>query len=130
MVFDTNTVVSALLFANGRLSWLRQRWRSNDVNALLSKDTADELIRVLAYPKFQLDKNEIEVLLAEYLPYAKAVIVAKHRKSPRCGDSSDQIFVDLALQGDAELLVTGDAALLELDIEVTIETPAAYKRRF
>ncbi len=67
VVFDTNTVISALLFGHGQLNWLRDHWRSDDVVALVSRPTVDELIRVLAYPKFNLDKVEIEALLADYL---------------------------------------------------------------
>lgn len=129
VVFDTNCVVSALLFAQGQLSWLRTHWRSDDVIALVSKDTVDELIAVLAYPKFQLKKEEIEALLAEYLPHTGPVAVSKRQEFPRCRDSSDQIFVDLALEGRADVLVTGDRALLEMDIGVAIESPADYKRR-
>ena len=129
LVFDTNTVVSALLFGQGQLSWLREHWRGNDVVALVSRPTVDELIRVLAYPKFSLDKVEIEALLADYLPFTEAVSVSTQTQSPQCRDSDDQMFVDLAIQGQANVLVTGDRALLEMDFGVMVENAAAYKRR-
>ncbi len=47
VVFDTTTVVSALLFANGRLAWLRRHWREGECVPLLSAATAAELTRVL-----------------------------------------------------------------------------------
>ena len=130
VVFDTNTVVSALLFEHGQLSWLRDQWRSGAVAALVSRPTIDELIRVLAYPKFDLDKTEIEALLADYLPFTNAVTVPSQPQSPRCGDVNDQMFVDLAIQGQADILVTGDLVLLAMDIGVTIERAADYKQRF
>ena len=129
LVFDTNTVLSALLFGHGQLSWLRDHWRSNDVVVLVSRPTVDELIRVLAYPKFDLDKVEIEALLADYLPFTEPVAVSSQPQSPQCRDSDDQIFVDLAIQGQADVLVTGDRALLEMDFGVAIENAADYKRR-
>lgn len=129
VVFDTNTVVSALLFGHGQLSWLRDHWRSDNVAALVSRPTVDELIRVLAYPKFDLDKIEIEALLADYLPFTEAVAVSPRTQSPQCRDIDDQIFVDLAIQGRADVLVTGDQALLAMDIGVVIEQAADYKRR-
>jgi len=129
VVFDTNTVVSALLFKDGRLGWLRSHWRNSEIIPLVSRDTADELIRVLAYPKFQLDKSEIEILLGEYLPYVESVDMSGRGRTPRCPDPNDQIFVDLAVRGDADVLVTGDKALLEMQLGIRIETPAAYKRR-
>ena len=130
VVFDTNTVVSALLFEHGQLSWLRDHWRSGAVATLVSRPTIDELIRVLAYPKFDLDKAEIEALLADYLPFTTAVTVPPQPLSPRCSDTNDQMFVDLALHGQADTLVTGDRVLLAMDIGLTIERAAEYKQRF
>ena len=129
VVFDTNTVVSALLFGHGQLSCLRDHWRSDNVAALVSRPTVDELIRVLAYPKFDLDKIEIEALLADYLPFTEAVAISPRTQSPQCRDIDDQMFVDLAIQGRADVLVTGDQALLVMDIGVVIEQAADYKRR-
>ncbi len=128
VVFDTNTVISALLFEHGKLSWLRDHWRSGAVSALVSRPTIDELIRVLAYPKFDLNKAEIEALLADYLPFTCAITVPAKLKSPKCSDTEDQMFVDLAIQGQADILVTGDRVLLAMDIGVTIERAADYKR--
>jgi len=130
LVFDTNTVVSALLFEHGQLSWLRDHWRSKKVVALVSRPTVDELIRVLAYPKFNLDKVEIEALLADYLPFTEAVLVSSQAQSPQCRDINDQMFVDLAIQGQADVLVTGDRALLAMDFAVVIENAADYRRQF
>jgi putative PIN family toxin of toxin-antitoxin system len=129
VVFDTNTVVSALLFEHGRLSWLREHWRCDDVAVLVSRPTVEELIRVLAYPKFALDRSEIDALLADYLPFTEPVVVAPHARAPKCRDKDDQIFVDLAIHGHADALVTGDRALLAMDFGPVIETAAKYRRR-
>ena len=129
VVFDTNTVVSALLFEHGQLSWLRDHWRSRDVTALVSKPTVDELIRVLAYPKFDLNKTEIEALLADYVPFTSVITVPPQLQSPKCSDINDQMFIDLAIQGQAGILITGDRVLLAMDIGVSIERAADYKHR-
>jgi putative PIN family toxin of toxin-antitoxin system len=130
VVFDTNVVVSALLFENGRLSWLRSHWRRDDIVALVSRATVDELIRVLTYPKLGLDKAEIEALLADYLPYTEPVELSPKIESPRCRDENDQMFVDLAIDGRAAVLATGDRALLEMDFGIKIEDAAAYRKRW
>ncbi|MGB5569969.1 MAG: PIN domain-containing protein, partial [Sedimenticolaceae bacterium] len=64
-VFDTNTVVSALLFQQGRLAWIRGAWSAGAIAPVVCKETVEELLRVLAYPKFQLDRNEIDDLLGD-----------------------------------------------------------------
>jgi putative PIN family toxin of toxin-antitoxin system len=89
----------------------------------------EELIRVLAYPKFALDRSEIDALLADYLPFTEPVVVAPNARAPKCRDKDDQMFVDLAIQGHADALVTGDRALLAMDFGPVIETAAKYRRR-
>ena len=128
VVFDTNTVLSALLFANGRLSWLREHWRGGGCVPLLSRETAAELTRVLAYPKFRLSLDDRHELLAEFLPYCEVVEVKK-RCAAVCRDTNDQPFLDLAQSGKADLLISGDRDLLALAGKTNfgIETPEAYR---
>ena len=64
-VFDTNVVVSALLFDGGRLAPLRVAWATGVVVPIVSQATSTELVRVLAYPKFRLDPADRAELLAD-----------------------------------------------------------------
>jgi len=132
VVFDTNVVLSALRFQNGHLAWLRAHWASRVVEALGSKATVDELIAVLAYPKFQLASADITALLGDFLPCVELVDVPVVRDAPRCRDAADQKFVDLAITARADVLVTGDKDLLALKAAVpfAIEAPAEYAKRF
>lgn len=130
VVFDTNTVLSALLFSCGRLAWLRSHWREGECIPLISRATAAELARVLAYPKFRLSPDDRLELLADYLPYCKT-IEQEERCPLLCRDVNDQPFLDLAQSGKADMLVTGDRDLLSLAGQTAfqIETPDAYRRR-
>lgn len=133
VVLDTGVIVSALLFAQSRLSWLRSEWAAGAITPLASQATVDELIRVLAYPKFQLTDGEIQAVLAAYLPFCETVS-AKGRRSPslpECRDPADQKFLELAKRGKAVALVTGDRDLLALQHEVpfAIISPASLKRK-
>ena len=130
VVFDTTTVVSALLFADGRLAWLRQHWREGGCVPLVSRATVAELTRVLRYPKFGLSADEARELLADYLPYCEVIELAE-RCASVCRDASDQMFLDLAQSGRADLLMSGDQDLLTLAGETMflIENPEAYRRR-
>ncbi len=73
VVLDPHTLVSALLFSQGRLVWLRDAWHTPHIIPLVSRDTTRELIRVLNYPKFKLQRAEQEVLLGDFLPWAETV---------------------------------------------------------
>jgi putative PIN family toxin of toxin-antitoxin system len=132
VVFDTNTVVSALLFSKGRLAWLRTVWRQGTIVPLISKATTKEIIRVLAYLKFHLDATDREELLGDFLPFAEVIdTVLPTGEVPDCRDKHDRIFLELAVAGEADVLVTGDEDLLVLVEEspIPIMTPANFHRR-
>ncbi|MDO8263464.1 MAG: putative toxin-antitoxin system toxin component, PIN family [Gallionella sp.] len=115
VVIDTNLVLSALVFAHGRLAPLRHAWQGTHCQPLVSSVTATELIRVLAYPKFKLTAAEQQELLADYLPYCTTVrMPAKPPATPACRDPFDLPFLQLAVAGKAKYLVTGDRDLLSL----------------
>ncbi len=130
VVFDTAAVISALLFPGGELSWLRQHWQQEACVPLLSRATAAELMRALSYPKFCLSPEERRELLADYLPWCMVVSV-KSQSTMICRDPNDQMFLDLARSGKADVLVSGDKDLLALagGAAFVIESPAAYRRR-
>jgi putative PIN family toxin of toxin-antitoxin system len=130
VVFDTNAVLSALLFASGRLAWLRAHWREAACIPLISRATAEELTRVLAYPRFRLSAGDRLELLADYLPFCETVEAAQRCRSV-CRDAKDQPFLDLALSAKADLLVTGDRDILALSGQTPffIESPESYRRR-
>lgn len=113
VVFDTSVVLSALVFAQGRLAPLRRAWQDGRCRPLVSRVTAEELIRVLAYPKFGLDVEEQGELLADYLPYCAVVKLPRKLPAvPECRDPGDIPFLQLTLAGKATALVTGDRDLL------------------
>jgi len=115
VVLDTNLVLSALVFAQGRLAVLRHAWQEGRLVPLVCKATAAELIRVLAYPKFKLSAEEQQELLADTLPwYATARIPNPPPDTPTCRDVDDQPFLQLAVAGQADYLVSGDLDLLSL----------------
>ncbi len=130
LVLDTNTVVSALLFPSGRLSWIRLAWQAGRLVPLLSRATANELMRVLAYPKFKLTQQEQEYLLADYLPWCEVIDDSAMRITlVECRDPWDLPFLRLALAAEADALVSGDKDLLALKqhFEVAILAPDELK---
>jgi predicted nucleic acid-binding protein len=101
---------------------------------LIDKPCAEELLRVLAYPKFRLAPDDIQTLLGAYLPFTEAVGAASTKivaELPHCSDPHDQKFLILAEMGKADALVTGDRALLALagQTRFAIETPSTFRQR-
>lgn len=113
VVLDTNVVLSALVFGGGLPGAVRAAWQSGALRPLASAATVQELVRVLAYPKFRLSAAEQEELLADYLPYVQTVRIPNPAPPvPACRDPLDEPFMQLALAGRARVLVSGDCDLL------------------
>lgn len=129
VVLDTNAVLSALVFGGGTAARLRQAWQGGHCLPLVSTATVQELIRVLAYPKFRLNADEQRELLADYLPWAASVrIPAPPPAIPACRDPFDAPLLHLAVAGKADVLVSGDQDLLVLagQTRFAILAPAAF----
>lgn len=109
VVLDTNCLVSALIFSRGKFAWLRTAWQTKRFVALASHNTVSELLRVFAYPKFNLTRDEQDALLADFLPYVETVKINTTPDGlPDIRDADDIIFLVLSAVGRADVLVSGD----------------------
>ena len=111
VVFDTNILVSALVFPGGRAEAALLRIIEEHDQLLLSKPILGDLLGVLAR-KFSRDAEELArtaVLLA-----GLALTVRPRQKLRVVKDDSDNRVLECALAGHADAIVTGDRALLEL----------------
>ena len=112
VVLDTNVVVSALT-GTGITKQFIALWKEEKIVPLVSKEMVDEILRVLAYPKFDLPDREIQILFQRFLAYAEPITVKKILPVISA-DSSDDVFLACALEGEAKYLVSGDRHLLDL----------------
>ena len=132
-VLDTNVVVSALLFSTGTTFRLRRTWRQGRIRPLVSGETTVELLRVLACPKFALNVTDQRELLDDYLPCCETVDMPDARPAtPECRDPFDRPFLELALVGRADALVTGDADVQGFadTLAVPVLSPTDFIRQF
>lgn len=113
VVVDTNVIVSALLFG-GQPGKLIELWQKGRIKLLASKSMMDKLLRVLAYPRFDLSAKEIEYLFyQQILPYVDIIDVPAGRPAVS-EDPSDDIFIHCALEAGAQNIISGDQHLLKL----------------
>ena len=133
VVLDTNIIISALVFRTGQLAWLRETWSNRQITPLTNTPCSAELLRVLTYPKFKLSKADIESLLGDYLPCTKVIKATQkpENRIPQCRDPHDQKFLHLAYAGNADVLITGDKALLELDKQTPFDilTASVFRKQ-
>ena len=129
---DTNVLVSALALQSQGFPWLRRGWQAGKIRPLMSRETREELIRVLSYPKFAMCSKDQEELLKDDLPFCEIVTIPNPPPLiPPCRDKFDRPFLELALAGRADVLVTGDQDILRLEsmFSVTILSPTDFKKQ-
>jgi uncharacterized protein len=126
VIVDTNVLISRLLIPHSVAGRAVSRL-IKITRLLVSEDTLAELAQTIARDKFNPyvsleDRQEFFRLyarLAEWVPISSTVRV--------CRDPKDDKFLELAVDGQAQMLVTGDKDLLALSPhrDVQILTPAA-----
>ena len=112
-MLDTNVVVAALMWS-GPPRQLLQAARERRVELFTSTPLLAELTDVLARPKFA-PKIAASLLSADELVerYAALATVVRPATIPRTApDPDDDLVIATALAAKAELVVTGDHALL------------------
>jgi putative PIN family toxin of toxin-antitoxin system len=111
VVFDTNILVSALVFPGGQGDAALRRIVEGRDELVISRAILDELLEVLGR-KFARDGEElahVAVFLSE-----TATVVAPRRRLRVVRDDPDKRILECALTGRADAIVTGDKALLAL----------------
>ena len=111
IVFDTNIFVSALVRPGGRAEQALGRVIDGRDTLLLSKAILLETLSVLSR-KFGRDKEElarVAVFLSDM-----AQLVAPKRKVRIFDDDPDNRILECAIEGKADVLVTGDQTMLSL----------------
>lgn len=113
IVIDTNVLISRLLLPHSDAAKVTHHIVTNCV-PIATKATLEELVRVVQKNKFDryLTLGEREDFINEYVSVTElwAVVDALYV----CRDLSDNKFLDLAVQAQADSIVTGDNDLLVL----------------
>jgi uncharacterized protein len=128
VVVDTNVFISAALKGRSPPSDAVHLAAERDV-ILKSTTTEQELLITLARPRLApLIPQRFRVWLDEVLAAAEVVHIAE--RIVACRDPKDDKFLELAVNGHAELLVSGDADPLALNSfrGIPIVTPVAFVR--
>lgn len=130
IVADTNCLVSRLLFPSS-VPGDAVRKAVDSGLLLVSEGTMNELADVLARPKFDryislADRQQFLRLLGRVTEFVRIVYPVRE-----CRDPKDDKFLEVALNGKAEVILTGDADLLALHPwqGIAILSPARYLTR-
>jgi putative PIN family toxin of toxin-antitoxin system len=126
IVVDTDVVVSGLLFPQSDLNRALLKAQTWDMRA--SEATKLELIEVLSRSKFDryIALEIRQQLAAEYIRACETIPI--HSTIQACRDKKDDKFLELAVDGQADLILTSDQDLLVLSPfhGIRIVTPMEY----
>ena len=113
-VFDTNVIISALLFENSKPAQAFKYALANG-EVLLSLDLLEELNEVLGRKKLNryVTNEEREEFLETLIE--RAVLIEIVDNVQECRDPKDDQVLELALNGEAQYIITGDRDLLVLN---------------
>jgi len=130
VVVDTNVFISAALKEN---SWpgLVVRWLGSNGGLLKSAAAEQEIMEVLARPRLAKRISPAFMMNLRLL-FSVSEDVEVKPVLIRCRDPKDDKFLELAVNGRADVIVSGDADLLVLGRieDIPIVNPATFARDF
>ncbi|MBM3129231.1 MAG: putative toxin-antitoxin system toxin component, PIN family [Chloroflexi bacterium] len=125
IVLDTNVLVSMIL--GGRLQALVDYWDQKYFAVLVSAEIMAEYVVVLARPKFGLPRDIVDSIIA-YIERKAEFVVPTETITEITTDPTDNRFLECAVSGRADFLVSGDPDLnlLERFREIPIVAPRDF----
>jgi len=112
VIIDTNLLISFLI--GGEHSKLDPIFDSSEFSVLFSSELLEEFTEVAARPKFAsyVEPSDLQNLLRLFDDLGESISVTSSIN--RCRDPKDDFLLALAVDGQADYLVTGDHDLLEI----------------
>jgi hypothetical protein len=129
LVFDTNVLISGYLW-NGAPRQAIQLIKSGDFYLLYCRGLIDEIVRVLSV-KFKLGAVEIYRIVLDIKSMGKNISISS-KEYPISEDPTDNLFINLSIDGNAKIIVSGDSHLLRLKEyrDVEIISVAEFLKRY
>jgi putative PIN family toxin of toxin-antitoxin system len=127
VIFDTNVYVS-MAIRSTKLKPLRDAWETGLFTTLITTYLLAEVEDVLRRPKLApyLDVEDVTAFMEQVKTLGEAVIVKQPH--PEFRDPKDRYLLAMLRDGEADVLVTGDVLLLELEsfLNKPILNPAQF----
>jgi uncharacterized protein len=131
-VVDTNILVRAVIRPQGTVGPVLLRLRQGEYTLLYAWESLEELIDVLNRPrirdKYYVTDQDIQTVVGLLLVREEDVTLVE--RVTACRDPKDDKFLEIAVAGEADVIVSGDQDLLALHsyASVPIVPPNAFLR--
>jgi putative PIN family toxin of toxin-antitoxin system len=129
IVLDTNVLVAGLLSPFGPCGDVVRMVSSGNLTLCVDARVLSEYYEVLERPKFRFDQDKIAAVL-DYIE-RNSWVVSSTPLSVSLPDHDDEPFLEIAVSGGADYLVTGNAVHFpsRLCQGVKVTTPADFLKR-
>ncbi len=112
VVLDTNIFISSVL--GGALGVILDQWKSGKFTLVISDSIAREYLDVLNRPKFKIPDYEI-VSVTDYLLTTAEFVTPDEKIEIIVADPTDNKFLEAAIVGNVNFIVSGDNHLLQIE---------------
>ena len=115
VILDTNILLDILVFDDQRAHPLRAALTNQELDALATQETVDELVDVISRPQFSLNKKRQAEILIQWQDWSRLVKQSDLQLAPwKCKDRDDQVFINLAFSYKPSTLISKDKLVLKL----------------
>jgi putative PIN family toxin of toxin-antitoxin system len=112
VVLDTNIIISSALC--GALVLVLEKWDAGEFTVIVTTDVISEYFEVLNRPKFGLKQETID-RITHYIYQFSEFVVPEEKIRFIEDDPKDDKFLEAAIAGKVEFIVSGDKHLLALE---------------
>lgn len=130
VVLDTNVLVSAIIRPKGVAAQVLHHLRLRHYDLLSSRATLDELVTTIFRPRLRVKYGLTDDVLQPILKliFLRSTILQPQIKIAACRDPKDDIYLEVAVAGHADAIVTGDGDLLTFHPfrNISIMTPGEF----
>ena len=111
VVLDTNIVISSVL--GGALVLVLEKWGEKKFTVVVTTDVVSEYFEVLNRPKFNLKQETIDKITRYIYQFSEFVVPEEQIRFIE-DDPKDDKFLEAAIAGSVDFIVSGDNHLLAL----------------
>ena len=131
VVLDANVYVSSMVNMQGNPKSIISAWQQGTFDVLISSPILEEIGRVLRYPRIVKRHKQDETVIQRFLKLLEnqaTVVEPTEMLGVVIEDESDNRYVECAIAGKAQYIISGDNHLLNIGEYrgIVILSPAAF----
>jgi uncharacterized protein len=111
VILDTNIIISSAL--GGALVLVLEKWDEGKFTVIVTTDVVSEYFEVLNRPKFKLTQETIDKITRYIYQFSEFVVPEEQIRFIE-DDPKDDKFLEAAIAGKVDFIVSGDNHLLAL----------------